>query len=94
MDQMNSVIAYNNRCCANVVLLSSLYLLINRKLQGAYHNLLQEMRLTDSDKYFNYLRMSSENFTKLLSLVGPKLTKVYCVREPLPPGERLAATLR
>lgn len=66
----------------------------NRKQQGAYHNLLNEMRLTDTEKYFNYLRMGSESFTKLLNIVGPRLTKLYCVREPIPSGERLALTLR
>lgn len=63
-------------------------------MQGAYHNLLQEMRLTDQEKYFNYLRMSSDIFKKLLEIVGPRLTKMYCVREPISAGERLALTLR
>lgn len=66
----------------------------NRKIQGAYHNLLNEMRLTDQEKYFNYLRMSNDVFQKLLNIVGPKLTKIYCVREPISPAERLALTLR
>lgn len=66
----------------------------NRKNQGAFYNLLQEMRLGDSEKYYNYLRMSSETFKKLLRIVGPRLTKLYCVREPIPPAERLALTLR
>lgn len=65
-----------------------------RKHQGAYHNLIKEMMLTDQEKYFNYLRMSSDYFQNLLQLVGKKLTKTYCVREPISPGERLALTLR
>ncbi|KAJ8913890.1 hypothetical protein NQ315_005687 [Exocentrus adspersus] len=65
-----------------------------RQQQGAYHNLLNEMRLTDTEKYFNYLRMSSENFNNLLNIVGPKLFKIHCVREPISIGERLALTLR
>ena len=66
----------------------------SRKLQGDYHNLLQEMRLTDNEKYFNYLRMSNDTFQKLLNIVGPRLTKVYCVREPISAGKRLVLTLR
>lgn len=66
----------------------------NRRNQGAYHNLLQEMRLTDTEKYFNYLRMSSVTFQSLLNIVGPKLNRTYCVREPIYAGERLAVTLR
>lgn len=38
----------------------------NRRQQGVYHNLLNEMRLTNTEKYFNYLRMSSESFNNLL----------------------------
>lgn len=54
----------------------------NRKQQGAYHNLFNEMKLTDTQKYFNYLRMSSESFN------------YFCVRETISSGERLALTLR
>lgn len=66
----------------------------NRRRQGAYQNLLNEMRLLDQPKYFNYLRMTSDKFNILLGIVGPKLTKLYCVREPISAGERLALTLR
>ena len=39
-----------------------------RRLQGEYHNLLQEMRLTDPDSHFSYLHtcMSKERFNLLL----------------------------
>lgn len=65
-----------------------------RKSQGAYHNLLLEMRLTDKEKYFNYLRMSAETFNLLLDIIGPKLRRVHWTREPISPSERLALTLR
>lgn len=65
-----------------------------RKSQGAFHNLIQEMRLTDSERFINYLRMSSETFDKLLSIVGPSLKKLYHVREPISCAERLTLTLR
>ena len=38
-----------------------------RKQQGEYHNLLQEMRLSDPDSHFKYLRMSKERFDSLLA---------------------------
>ena len=40
-----------------------------RRHQGEYHNLLQEMRLSDPDSHFRYLRMSKERFACLLSMV-------------------------
>ena len=40
-----------------------------RKEQGEYHNLLQEMRLSDADSHFRYLRMSKERFDNLLAEV-------------------------
>lgn len=65
-----------------------------RSSQGDYHNLLQEMRLTDKEKYFNYLRMSCDTFKELLNIVGPKIKRIYWTREPISPSERLALTLR
>ena len=40
-----------------------------RKQQGEYHNLVQEMRLSDPESHFRYLRMSRERFDCLLSEV-------------------------
>ena len=40
-----------------------------RSRQGVSHNLLQEMRLTDPEKHFNYLRMTKETFDVLLRKV-------------------------
>lgn len=65
-----------------------------RRQQGDYHNLIQEMRLGDKDKHFNYFRMSSQQFDELLGIVSPYITKQHCVREPISAGERLALTLR
>ncbi|XP_018359880.1 PREDICTED: putative nuclease HARBI1 [Trachymyrmex cornetzi] len=52
------------------------------------------MRLTDPEKYFNYLRMSSTTFNELLNIVGPLIEKQHVVREPIPPRTRLEVTLR
>ena len=67
----------------------------NRKDQGAYHQLLQELRLTDTSSYRNFLRMDDPTFDELLHMVGPMITYQDTVmRKAIPPGERLALTLR
>ena len=40
-----------------------------RRQQREYHNLLQEMRLSDPESHFRYLRMSRERFDSLLEVV-------------------------
>ena len=68
-----------------------------RLRQGEYHNLLQELRLSDREYHFRYMRMSKETFNTLLSLVGPRLSRrrYFSTRRPeISPAERLAATLR
>ena len=41
-----------------------------RRQQGEYYNLLQELRLSDPESHFKYLRMSKERFDCLLSMVS------------------------
>ncbi|KMQ85549.1 nuclease harbi1-like protein [Lasius niger] len=60
-----------------------------RLLQGASDNLLVEMRLTDPEKYFNYLRMSPTIFTELFNIVGPLIEKQNVVRKPILARTRL-----
>ena len=50
-----------------------------RRQQGEFHNLLQEMRLSDPDSHFMYMRMSKERFDMLLSKVtiNFSLAKVF-----------------
>ena len=62
-----------------------------REEKGAYHQLLQELRLTDINSYRNFLRMDSTTFDELLQMVGPLDT---ILRKAIPPSERLALTLR
>lgn len=50
-----------------------------RRQQGEYHNLLQEMRFSDPQSHFCYLRMSKERFDCLLSLVCPLIHIYYCI---------------
>ena len=40
-----------------------------RMRQGAYHNLVKEMRLTDPEKHFNFFRMTKGTFDMLLEKV-------------------------
>lgn len=68
-----------------------------RRQQGEYHNLLQEMRLSDPDSHFRYLRMSKQRFDNLLAMVGPLISHRHyssTVRAEIHPAERLALTLR
>lgn len=51
-------------------------ILSRRKEFGDYENLLQEMRLSDQDMFFNYTRMDIQQFDQLLELVGPALKKI------------------
>ncbi|XP_024885604.1 protein ALP1-like [Temnothorax curvispinosus] len=65
-----------------------------RLAQGDSNNLLVEMQLTDPEKYFNYLRMSSTIFNELLKIVGPLIKKQTAVRKPIPARTRLEVTIR
>ena len=40
-----------------------------RLQQGEYHQLLQEMRLSDPESHFRYIRMSKDRFDTLLAKV-------------------------
>ncbi|GIZ00684.1 hypothetical protein CEXT_47581, partial [Caerostris extrusa] len=43
----------------------------NRRVRGALDNLIEEMGLSDTESYFNFLRMTPIQFNHLLTLVGP-----------------------
>ena len=62
---------------------------------GAYHQLLQELRLGDELSYRHFLRMDAATFDELLTMVRPHITyKDTLMRDSISPGERLAVTLR
>ena len=66
-----------------------------RLTKGAFHVLVQDMRLFDREFFFRYLRMSPERLDNLLNQVGPLLQKKHCrSREPISPAQRLVVTLR
>ncbi|XP_071647555.1 uncharacterized protein [Temnothorax longispinosus] len=68
-------------------------ILTNRLEQGAYSNLVAELR-NDVELFFNYHRMTPNQFDTLLHKIEPQISKLYLTREPLPPGLRLFLTLR
>ena len=62
----------------------------NRPQLGAYHQLVQELRLSDPQSFHNFLRMDLSTFELLLSKVGPLITRKDTVmRKAIVPAERL-----
>ncbi|OXU21361.1 hypothetical protein TSAR_000862 [Trichomalopsis sarcophagae] len=57
-------------------------------------NLVNTLRIHDEASYTNFLRMPPKLFDKLLSLVGPRISKQHAVRSPISPEIRLQLTLR
>ena len=53
-----------------------------RRQQGAYHNLVQEL-LFDNERFKLYFRLSKDQYTQLLALVGADLVKFTRNREVL-----------
>lgn len=66
----------------------------SRKLHGASNILIKELYFYNDDKFINYFRMNVEVFDKLLTAVGPYITKQKCVRETISPKIRLEICLR
>lgn len=54
-----------------------------RRDQGDYHQLLQEMRLGDTESHFRFLRMSKERFDMLLSKVTSQFVSFLLHNPPL-----------
>ena len=82
-----------NRCKNRAVLVREW--VKNRDTYGVYQHFLKELRLGDATTYRNFLRMDSATSDLLLNLVAPKITfRDTYLRKSIPPGERLALTLR
>lgn len=68
-----------------------------RQSQGAFANLMQELRTgddADQREFYRLLKMTPENFDYLLDLVAPLISKQDTTfRRAISPGERLAVTL-
>lgn len=69
--------------------------ILNRPKYGAYHQLINELRLSDQNSYKNFLRMDVLSFETLLSMVTPMIKKKdTLMRDSISPAERLAVTIR
>ena len=67
----------------------------NRPRFGAYHQLLQELRLANDATYRNFLRMDVSTFDELLQLVRPLISyEDTNMRQAISAAERLSVTLR
>ena len=66
-----------------------------REKYGQFHTQFSELRLSDREYFFRYIRMSPERLEHLLTLVAPYIQKKACrSRDPISPAERLVVTLR
>ena len=62
---------------------------------GEYHRLVRDELSLDEEHFFNYFRMTQEDFAYLLRMVEPVITKQNTAfRESISPRERLAVTIR
>ncbi|CAL8301852.1 unnamed protein product [Gadus morhua 'NCC'] len=62
---------------------------------GAYHRLVQELRLRDGDAFKNFFRLPKLLFDSVLSVVGPKIARQDATyRQAIYSAERLAICLR
>lgn len=66
--------------------------LSQRNTNGAYYVTVPKLR--DFNSFENYCRMNRSQFEELLTLIGPKITKITAIREPIEPAQRLLLTLR
>ena len=72
------------------------WLSADRRLQfGHYDQLMEELRMEDTQSFFNFVRMSPELFDEILHRVSPRISRQDTnYRKALLPGLRLAITLR
>jgi translation initiation factor 2 alpha subunit (eIF-2alpha) len=65
-----------------------------RESFGEFHNLLDDL-LKDEEKFWRYLRMSSDTFKYILELIRTSIKKQNTnFRRSISPEERLMVTLR
>ncbi|XP_016656399.1 protein ANTAGONIST OF LIKE HETEROCHROMATIN PROTEIN 1-like [Acyrthosiphon pisum] len=65
-----------------------------RRNLGHHTLLVEEYKLNNSAKFYNFMRMSSSNFEDLLSMVGLLVYRIPTRPDVLSPGEILSATIR
>lgn len=66
----------------------------SRLLRGEFYTIYSDLR-ENSDKFYNYFRMSIRSFDELTARVTQKITSQdTCIRLSIPPLEIIAVTLR
>lgn len=65
---------------------------VARPMYGDFEHLFQELKYTDIDIFFRYVRMKKKIFNHLLQMTKPFLTKLS--KRALSPEQRLTITLR
>ena len=63
-------------------------LFADRAASGAYQSLVLEMKETERQKNFGFVRMSPNRFDHLLELIKPLIKKKKAVTAPKPTDER------
>ena len=61
---------------------------------GASDHLLHEMRLDDDEEFFNFTRLTVEQFNEILDLVGPSIIQKMTRNDVISPYTRVLITLR
>lgn len=59
-----------------------------------FNTMINEHRLSNSDLFFNFTRMSPTTFEEMVILLGPYLQRIHSRPDILSVGEILATTLR
>ena len=65
-----------------------------RDARGCYNQILEELRLQDTESYRRYLRMNVDTFEYLLTELRSLIIRRSVVRPAIPPEQRLAIALR
>ena len=71
------------------------YFIAKRPKFGAYNSTMTQLEVSKSNEWRNYMRMNKHLFTALLQSINEHISKQDThLRLAIPPGERLALTLR
>lgn len=63
--------------------------------RGAYYTILKELAIEDSAGFAEYMTIPHRKFNGLLKIIGPLVQKKDTpMQNSIPPGERLALTLK
>lgn len=67
----------------------------SRRIESEFFRLVLEMKGSDPEAFFRYMRMDAASFDELVEILRPRIQRQRTrLREPISPEERLAVTLR